>query len=36
MDAEKKGATTEPLGDANVEGSFDPLAHDDDPTKMII
>lgn len=26
-DAERKGVTTEPVGDANVEGSFDPLAH---------
>ena len=27
MDAQRKGATAEPVGDANVEGSFDPLAH---------
>jgi hypothetical protein len=27
MDAKRKGATPEPVGDANVPGSFDPLAH---------
>jgi len=40
MDAERKGVTAEPVGDANVEGSFDPLAHDEeDPalsTKMVL
>jgi len=39
MDAERKSAPAEPVGDANVEGSFDPLAHEEDPalsTKMII
>ena len=30
MDAERKGAKAEPVGDANVEGSFDPLAHGQD------
>ena len=37
MDAERKGKVTEPVGDANVEGSFDPLAHDvdNDNTRMI-
>jgi hypothetical protein len=38
-DAERKGATAEPVGDANVPGSFDPLAHEEDPalsTKMIV
>jgi hypothetical protein len=37
-DAQRKGAPEEaPVGDANVEGSFDPLAHDVDNsnTKMI-
>jgi len=35
MDAKRKAP--EPVGDANVEGSFDPLAHDvdNDNTKMI-
>jgi hypothetical protein len=38
MDAERKGVTAEPVGDANVEGSFDPLAHDVDNenTKMVV
>jgi len=40
MDAERKGVTAEPVGDANVEGSFDPLAHEEeDPalsTKMVL
>lgn len=37
MDRERKGAIETPVGDANVEGSFDPLAHDvdNDNTKMI-
>jgi len=37
MDLERKGAVESPVGDANVEGSFDPLAHDvdNDNTKMI-
>ena len=26
-DAKRKGDTVEPVGDANVEGSFDPLVH---------
>ena len=26
-DAQRKGDTVKPVGDANVEGSFDPLAH---------
>jgi hypothetical protein len=39
QDAKKKGAVEAPVGDANVEGSFDPLAHEDDPvlsSKMVI
>jgi hypothetical protein len=39
MDAKRKGAVETPVGDANVEGSFDPLAHEDDPalsSKMVI
>jgi len=38
MDAQRKEKVAEPVGDANVEGSFDPLAHDVDNsnTKMII
>lgn len=37
IDAERK-VTVTPVGDANVEGSFDPLAHDPDNenTKMVI
>ena len=37
MDRERKGVVAEPVGDANVEGSFDPLAHDvdNDNTRMI-
>ncbi len=41
-DAQRKGGAVEPVGDANVEGSFDPLAHqldESDPnyaTKTII
>jgi len=36
-DEARHGPVSEPLGDANVEGSFDPLAHDvdNDNTKMI-
>lgn len=37
MDAERRAP--EPVGDANVDGSFDPLAHEEDPalsTKMVI
>jgi len=29
---QQKGASVAPVGDANVEGSWDPQAHDDDPT----
>lgn len=39
MDAQKKGADSAPVPHAQVEGSFDPLAHQDDPalsTKMVI
>jgi hypothetical protein len=32
QDAKRKGAVEAPVGDANVEGSWDPQAHDDDPT----
>jgi hypothetical protein len=34
---QQKGAPVAPVGDANVEGSFDPLAHDvdNDATRMI-
>ena len=32
IDKERKAPTAEPVGDANVEGSFDPLAHDIDNT----
>lgn len=32
MDAKRKGDVETPVGDANVEGSWDPQAHDDDPT----
>lgn len=37
MDAKRKGAVEAPVGDANVEGSFDPLAHDvdNDATRML-
>ena len=41
-DAKRKGATVEPVGDAKVDGSFDPLAHqldESDPnyaTRVII
>jgi hypothetical protein len=37
QDAKRKGAVEAPVGDANVEGSFDPLAHDvdNDNTRMI-
>jgi hypothetical protein len=37
MDAKRKGAIDAPLGDANVEGSWDPQAHDvdNDATRMI-
>jgi hypothetical protein len=37
MDRDKKGASVAPVGDANVEGSWDPQAHDvdNDATRMI-
>jgi hypothetical protein len=37
QDLERAGKVAEPVGDANVEGSFDPLAHDvdNDNTRMI-
>ena len=37
MDRERKGTVAEPVGDANVEGSWDPQAHDvdTDNTRMI-
>ena len=37
MDAERKGVVAKPVGDANVEGSWDPQAHDvdNDNTRMI-
>jgi hypothetical protein len=37
QDAKRKGAVEAPVGDANVEGSFDPLAHDvdNDNTRMV-
>ena len=37
LDREKREKVAEPVGDANVEGSFDPLAHDVDNenTRMI-
>jgi hypothetical protein len=37
MDEERRAP--EPVGDANVDGSFDPLAHEEDPalsTKMVL
>jgi hypothetical protein len=38
MDAKRKGAVEAPVGDANVEGSWDPQAHDvdNDNTRTII
>ena len=38
-EADKKKTTLEVVGDANVEGSWDPKAHEDDPalsTRMVI
>jgi hypothetical protein len=37
QDAKRKGAVEAPVGDANVEGSWDPKAHDvdNDATRMI-
>lgn len=39
MDTNRKGPVEAPVGDANAEGSWDPLTHEEDPalsTKMVV